>query len=361
MATLNTLEQQYEVHLDRLGLRRRLEQELALEDDYAAHVHSLVGEAGLEDQRDFYQGPEACYGGGSAAQLILRRLASDMPVQAQQVKAVSIPSKDQQYEVKAFTIPAREIFCGLVPNGDLGVVTEPHPSGGVIYFDVSLWFFLRFASQQVASALASITDDPFWGADNNEPNPGVVLGDYLDGYVRRGRPLRGDTRLRVMRGQRELFRRDLNRACVAWTIAHEYGLLVAAATEPETKYVSPPGGNEEAEVLNEWKENQADLCACSIVQPSILLAMPLACMMAPTLVLSMQAFILKTSHKEGIFGQLSPHLDPEIRACAAAHIAFPGYVESIQKQGERFRVWLWDALGTEQMYKEDVPDGVIIP
>lgn len=334
---MDALEQAYEEYLDVFGLRAALQRELELEDDYQEHVQGILRRADREYLASRYRGSTAFCGGGTAAEAVLRQLADSMPGAALSVG-----------------LPGRRIYCGLVPAGDFSVTTKKVPAGGIVLFDVALWFFLRLASQAVASALGAVTGSSEWGPDNQGGvPPGLRLRERLDGYLRFGEPLRQDTWIQVMQGPRDDFRRALNLAALAWILGHEYGHLLQPDQAP------PPEcpDSRSAELGSSVNELAADRCADRLVRSSAIGVDPLAAASASTVVLAIQAFALRTNHALGRREPCRANDVPEIRTTMSLEaIGAAAETRKSYEAATRLRKWLWTELGTELMFRDDVPE-----
>lgn len=357
---LDVLTRGYQEYIAGFGLEQALAKELALEDDYEQHVQAVLAASGHEDLADRYTGVDAFCGGGQAAQLVLRGLSTAMHEAHVQVPdpVWTLYAPPGAFEKPR---PAR-MFCGLVPEGDLGVRTLSDPRGTVL-FDVGLWFFVRLAVQAIASQLTAATGDGRWGSDDDSGELLVRLRDRLDGYLLRGEGLRDDTFIRVLTGPREAFRRALNRTCVAWILGHEYGHLALTREGPAPDTAT---WSERAELSSQDVEFRADRIADALVSSSRLMVDPLASVIAPVVVHTLQAYILRSRHRAGDHGPYWTHMVPEMRAGMSLEalattgplLADARDVTALHGTGRHFLDWLWASLGTAQSFSDDLPEGI---
>jgi hypothetical protein len=334
---MDALKLEYNDHLDAFGLRSVLLRELALEDDYQKHVRKVLKGVTHRDRTADYESPLAFCGGATAAETALDKVSQMVRTAAQRAN-----------------LPPRQVFCGLWPSGTFQARSILGSHGGLIQFDVGLWFYLRFACQQVVRSLAAITgSERLWGPDPPAENSGRILHGYLDDYIRDGGFLRERTRLFVMRGPREAFRRDLNFLSISYVIAHEYGHIVA--DEPGACSPVASTWSEESETTSQRREYEADMCAFRILHEPQFSTNRLAAAMAPVLVLLVHAFALRTQATVGRTMPNWTHLAPEVRAYFALLQMAPENSPT-HTASERFRQWLWKALDLEALFRTGQPD-----
>jgi hypothetical protein len=357
-----SLSKEYEDYIDGFGLRSALDKELQFEDDYYDHLVAILNEA--RHPTGGYTGAFSFTGGGGAAQETLRRIAEHLSSNAAIVGLPSVP-----------------LYCGLIPAGDFDVTTEEYDSGSVVRFDIALWFFLRLAAQQITEVLGSFSGEKEWGADIDHPTEvGALLRDRLNNYISLGHPLRYKTQLRVMHGPREKFRRDLNLASVAWFVGHEYGHAILGGNEwkptrgsiAERALIWDIQGvrkgsdleqiwTEQAEILSQGIEYQADACGCALIQIPSFRSHPLALAIAPMLGLTLQAFEFhagRLARKRK--GQAWTHATPELRAYLSTEIMArtSSRVAAVRTTADNIREWLWDSLQIDRLFAEDTPEGL---
>jgi len=329
MSATEVLRKRYDELIEAFDMRLRLEQELALEDDYQSRVQATLLNAGLNELHDQYDLPLAFSGGGVAGQLVLSGIADNLVAGSSEGTG------------------AAPFFAGFWPSGDFGTTTMRVDEGAVVVVDMGLWFAVRFACQQVARQLTTITGatNP-WGPDADD-KAGEELREWLDRYVSDGVGLRDGTHLYLMRGPREDFRRELNLAAIYYVIAHESGHVVHAIPLPASA-----GWSEQAEVKSQWAESQADKVAFgALTRPPCSLS-PLSAVMGPMLVLTIQGFALRRRIAAGDQPMHWTHWAPELRAFAAQ--AFLTEVNpALKPYAQAFQQWLWACLNYEQLWREE--------
>jgi hypothetical protein len=297
---MDDLERDYHDYLDAFDLRTQLERELNLEDEYSNVVARILGDAGLRDLTARYSHPMSFSGGSDAPAVVFAAITDGFFVSP----------------AEKFGMPVRPYFCGLVPSGRLSALTKLTSSGGLTFFDMGLWFYIRFACQQVALELFRLTGQEKWGTEGDRAGSIASLVDGLTRYASGVDTLRTNTHVFVINGRREAFRRALTLTCIAWVMAHEYAHMGIAA-QPDLY----PGGHQEqwseqTEMSKFRLELEADQRASRLVAAA-LPEMPdgaLLVELAGILVLFLQALVQHTEVIAGVDAPTWTHPAPELRA-----------------------------------------------
>lgn len=315
----------YEDLLDGFELRERIDKELEFEQDYLNHVRKLLAVAQVDADVDAdYSRPFSFSGGKVSPEVVLSALLD----QVQDCVGIKRP-----------------VHCGLWPSGELGARTRRHGDTAIILVDVGLWFYLRFACQQVTLALEAITARPEqWGPDDASKDPGGLLRDYLHRYISGESNLRDSTRLTLLAGPRETLRRDLNRAALLYVVAHEYSHAISSDAELKTVVWS-----ERNELASQAVENNADQLAANVLGATTFTSGPLAAVLGPVLTLCLQAFALRTQQANGLDPVNWTHLAPEIRAEIVQSMLITKHPMH-EAVAIRFREWLWARLQYEELW-----------
>lgn len=311
--------------LDGFYLRERIDKELEFEQDYLKHVRELLASTHADVDAD-YSRPFSFGGGKTSPEIVLSTLLDHVQ------DCVGIK---------------RPVHCGLWPSGELGARTRRQGDATVILVDVGLWFYLRFACQQVALALETITARPEpWGADDASKDPGDSLRDYLHRYVSGESNLRDATRLTVLAGPRETLRRDLNSAALLYVVAHEYSHAISSNAELKTVTWS-----ERNELASQRLENDADQLAANVLGVTMLTSGPLAAVLGPVLTLYLQGFALRTEQANGRDPVNWTHLAPEIRVATMQQMMTMKHPMH-ERVATRFQEWLWARLQYNEIFAQ---------
>lgn len=326
---------------DTPGMEEHFETEMRLEDEYHAIVRSIIHDAGADAELAFYEGPEAFTGGAKAGWDLLHMIAS-------QVRRAAINTG----------LPGLPLMVGIWPDAQMNARSVEIDGGVLAYVNTGLLVMLRMACQYVASSLQAIDGAKHWGPDaESQENLSTAFLSRIDAY-RAGVDPRVKSTVRVMRGEREMFRRQLNYVGIVYVVAHEYGHALArryvdyfwptaqreAPRDPPTLSVQSlmQPRSEEEEAGSGWYETLADLIAFRIMStpPLIGEAISVVTLIAPSVVMGMQSALWWKDRAEGKDEFAWTHPLPDLRMRAPILELAPDEESMLSRQGHVFLEWL---------------------
>ena len=326
---------------DTPGMEERFETEMRLEDEYHAIVRSIIHDANADAELAFYEGPEAFTGGAKAGWDLLHMIAS-------QVQQAAINTG----------LPGLPLMVGIWPDPQMNARSVEIDGGVLAYINTGLLVMLRMACQYVVSSLQAIDGAEHWGPDaESQEKLSTAFLSRIDAY-RAGEDPRVKSTVRVIRGERELFRRQLNYLGIVYVVAHEYGHALARryvdyfwpTAQHETPR-DPPAlsvkslmqpRSEEEEVSSGWYETLADSIAFRIMStpPLIGEGLSVATLMAPSVVMGMQSALWWKDRAEGKDEFAWTHPLPDLRMWEPISVLAPDDESMLSRQGHVFLDWL---------------------
>lgn len=333
MVTLVELKRYYEESLESVeGMRERLVQEFALEDEFQEFVYSIIRRAGEAKLLNAYS-KRMSFSGGSKNLIAMLDLAA----------------KEVAEAATASGVGSVQFYCGLWPDWRLNAREVRVGDGAVIYVNTGLLVMIRMAAQFVAASLQAITGSQEYGPDHEAP---PVISEQIVGMLqkyRNGIDVRMQSPVMVMRGPREVFRRQLNYLAVAYVIAHELGhVLAPLEAGPETLSIpgilrAPSEKEEMASYLGELHRDEIAyriLTAPPLSQGQLAVVTP----MAPIMVSGLQSGLWWMDRAAGSQDFGWSHPAPDIRMTAAFSTLAPQSQAAVYSVAKRFTDWLTEVL-----------------
>jgi hypothetical protein len=182
--------------------------ELQTENEYQQAVLKIVREAGFKDSTPAYSGWDAFSGGAENVVTMLETVSAEVYQSAKKAGLVVPP-----------------ILCALWPDSSLNARSILRPYGGLVLVNSGLLAAIRIFIQYVAQSL-----DRILGTTLSEHDPrstsqvSAELSAMIDRYLH-GVDVRVGSRVSVIRGWREDFRRKANYAAIGYVVGHEVGHL----------------------------------------------------------------------------------------------------------------------------------------
>lgn len=326
---------------DTPGMDERFKVEMRLEDEYHAIIRSIILDAGADAESEFYEGPWAFTGGANAGWDLLHIVAA-------QVREAAIGTG----------LPGLPLMVGVWPERQMNARSVEVDGGVIAYVNAGLLVMLRMACHYVVLSLEAIDGAKHWGPDQeSQEELSAALLSRIDAY-RAGADPRIKSRVSVSRGEREMFRRQLNYSGIAYVVAHEYGHALARRyvdyfwpdTQPEAPRVPPALSvkavmqprSEEEEVASGSYESLADSIAFRIMSTPPLIGerLTVVSLIAPSVVMGLQSALWWKDRAEGKdeFGWTHPL--PDMRMWAPLVTLAPDEKSMLNREGHVFLDWL---------------------